>query len=83
MDGRRVRIADLPEAGAYAGRVGQVNGWSSLSEAPDRARTEHGPVIGAHLGGSAKSDIVYGVWFEDTDEVAWFPPSLMDLLSGD
>jgi len=60
-----------------------VNGWSSLSGAPDHARTKHGPVIGAHVGGSAKSDVVYGVWFEETDEVAWFPPHLLDSLEDD
>ena len=70
----------MPEAGDYAGRVGEVNGWSSLSGAPDQARTKHGPVVGAYVGGSARSDIVYGVWFEDTTEVAWFSPHLLDGL---
>jgi hypothetical protein len=40
-------------------------------------------VVGAHLGGSERSDIVYGVWFEDTDEVAWFSPHLLDTLGDD
>jgi hypothetical protein len=83
VEGRRVQIADVPEAGEYAGRVGQVNGWSSLSGAPDEARTDHGPVVCAYVGGSARSDIVYGVWFEETNEVAWFPPLLLDALGDD
>jgi hypothetical protein len=82
MEGR-VRIADVPEAGTFAGRVGEVNGWSSLSGAPDVARTREGPVMGAHVGGSARSDIVYGVWFEETTEVAWFSPHLLDRLDDD
>ena len=57
-----------------------MNGWFSLSGAPDTSRTKHGPVIGADMGGSAKSDIVYGVWFEETEEVAWFSPNLLDAL---
>jgi hypothetical protein len=83
MEGRQVRIADIPEAGVYAGRIGQVNGWSSLSGTPDSSRTKHGPVVGAYAGGSARSDIVYGVWFVDTDEVAWFSPHLLDALGDD
>ena len=70
-----VQVAEVPEAGVYAGRVGHVNGWSSLSGAPDSARG--GPVVGAQVGGSDSSDIVYGVWFDDTGEVIWFSPHLL------
>lgn len=83
MEGQRVRIVDVPEAGVYAGRAGRVSGWSSLSGAPDHARTKHGPVIAVHADGSAESDIVYGVWFEETRETAWFPPHLFELLGMD
>ena len=72
---RQVRIADAPEAGNYAGRAGTLNGWSSLSGAPDEARTKDGPLVGAPVGGA---DVVYRVWFKETDESAWFPPHLLD-----
>jgi hypothetical protein len=74
MEERWVRIADLREAGAYAGRTGRVGGWSILGSAPDSARD--GPVIGAHVGGSDKSDVVYGVNFDDG--MAWFAPHLLE-----
>ena len=62
-----VRVADLPEAGPFAGRVGWVGGWSSLSGAPDSARGGD-PVFGAHIGGSGKSDIVYSINFDETGQ---------------
>jgi hypothetical protein len=30
------------------------------------------------MGGSNKSDIVYGVHFDDTGETAWFAPHLVE-----
>jgi hypothetical protein len=36
------------------------------------------PLIGAHLGGSDKSDVVYGVHFEDATPSAWFSPHLLE-----
>jgi hypothetical protein len=72
-----VRVADLPEAGPFAGRVGWVGGWSSLSGAPDAARGGD-PVFGAHIGGSDKSDIVYSINFDDTGDTAWFSPHLLE-----
>jgi hypothetical protein len=76
MSVKWVRIADLPEAGSFAGKVGWIGGWSSLSGAPDSARD--GPVYGTHLGGSDKSDLVYGIHFDDTRETAWFSPHLLE-----
>jgi hypothetical protein len=67
-----VRIAELPEAGEHAGRVGQVFGWSVPSS------SGVGPVIGAHVGGSAKRDFAYSVFFEDSGEQLWFAPHLLE-----
>jgi hypothetical protein len=77
MSVRWVRIADLPEAGPFAGRVDWVGGWSSLSGAPDSARGDL-PVYGTHLGGSDKSDLVYGIHFDDPRDSAWFSPHLIE-----
>lgn len=76
MSGKWIRVADVPESGPFGARLGWVGGWSSLSGAPDSARG--GPVFGAHMGGSNKSDIVYGVHFDDTGETAWFAPHLVE-----
>jgi hypothetical protein len=67
-----VRIADLPEAGDFAGRVGQVFGRSVPSS------SEVGPVIGAHHGGSSREDLAYGVVFEGETEERWFAPYLVE-----
>lgn len=57
-----IRIAELPEAGEPAGRVGQVFGWSEPSS------SGVGPVIGGHVGGSARRDFAYSIFFEETGE---------------
>ena len=72
----RVRIADLPEAGAFAGRVGEIFGWSI----PSTSRV--GPMIGAEFGGSAREDFAYSVYFEDTGEQEWFTRHLIETLRG-
>jgi hypothetical protein len=67
-----VRIAELPEAGEHAGRVGQVFGWSVPSS------SGVGPVIGGHVGGSDRKDFAYSVFFQDTNEQLWFAPHLLE-----
>jgi hypothetical protein len=70
-----VRIAQLPEADHYAGRVGQVFGWSKPSN------TGELEVIGGHVGGSARRDLAYSVFFEETGEQVWFAPHLVESTS--
>jgi hypothetical protein len=71
VDGSWVQIAELPEAGEYAGRVGKAFGWSVPSSSGVR------PVVGGHIGGSSKRDLAYSVYFEDTKEKVWFSPHLV------
>jgi len=73
---RLVRIADLPEAGEFAGREGLVYGWSIPST------SKVAPVIGAEFGGSAREDFAYSVYFEDTSEQHWFAPHLVETIRG-
>lgn len=70
-----MQIADLPEAGEYAGRIGQVLGWSKPSS------SGVAPVIGGHVGGSARRDLAYSVYFDDTKEQIWFAPNLVTRAS--
>jgi len=67
-----VRIADLPEAGEFAGRVGQLFGRSVPSSSGVR------PVLGARVGGSERVDLAYAVIFEDVDGERWFAPHLVE-----
>jgi hypothetical protein len=67
-----VRIADLPEAGEFAGRVGQVFGRSVPSS------SGVGPVIGANVGGSARVDLAVAVIFADSAGEHWFAPHLVE-----
>jgi hypothetical protein len=67
-----VRIADLPEAGADAGRLGQVFGRSIPSS------SGVGPVIGSRFGGSASQDLAYAVVFEGVDGARSFAPHLVE-----
>jgi len=67
-----VRIAELPEAGQHAGRVGQVFGWTQPSN------TGELDVIGGYVGGSARRDLAYSVFFEETGEQLWFAPHLLE-----
>jgi hypothetical protein len=67
-----VRIADFPEAGAFAGRYGERYGWSVPSS------SGVSPVIGAGVGGSSQQDFAVSVYFEDTDEQVWFAPHLVE-----
>jgi hypothetical protein len=67
-----VRVADLPEAGEYAGRLGQVFGRSVPSS------SGIGPVIGAAFGGSAREDLAYAVIFDGVDGERWFAPHLIE-----
>jgi len=71
-----VRIADLPEAGDFAGRVGEIFGWSIPSS------SGVAPVIGSAFGGSAREDFAYSVYFEDTGEQHWFSRHLIETLRG-
>jgi len=71
-----VRIADLPEAREFAGRTGEIFGWSIPST------SGVGPVIGAEFGGSAREDFAYSVYFEDTREQHWFSRHLIETLRG-
>lgn len=67
--GDRVRIADTPEteAAGVAGRVGEV--WSESRPSVSGV----GPVVGDRGGGIAIS-----VLFEDTEDVVWFAPHLLN-----
>ena len=67
-----VRIADLPEASEYAGRLGRLIGRSIPSS------SEVGPVIGVAFGGSARVDLAYAVLFEGDKNEQWFAPHLVD-----
>ena len=71
-DAAWVRIAELPEAGEHAGRVGQIFGWSVPSS------SGVGPVIGGHVGGSEKRDVAYSVFFEESRKQLWFAPHLVE-----
>jgi hypothetical protein len=64
-----VYIADLYEAGRFAGREGLVFGWT----VPSSSRA--GPVIGAHKG--RDEDFAISVLFPDTGEQEWFAPHLV------
>jgi hypothetical protein len=67
-----VRVADLPEAGEYAGRLGQVFGWSVPSS------SGVGPVIGDTFGGSGREDFAYAIIFDGIDGERWFAPHLVE-----
>jgi hypothetical protein len=71
--GDAVFIADLHEAGAFAGREGEVRGHTkpSLSGCT--------PIIGAHKKPCAL-DLAWSVYFPDTGEQEWFAPHLVRLL---
>jgi hypothetical protein len=65
----RVRILALPEAGRFSDREGVVYGLSTPS------KSGVSPVIGAE---SSDEDFALAVCFDDTDEVAWFAPHLVE-----
>jgi hypothetical protein len=68
----RVFILDVFEAGKFAGREGEVYGWSVPSS------SGVAPVIGARKG--RDEDFAYSVYFEDTGEQEWFAPHLVKLI---
>jgi len=69
--GDRVRIAARPETEAtgFAGRVGEVWGESVPSV------SDVGPVIG-----DRGADLALSVFFEDSEDVAWFAPHLVQCV---
>jgi hypothetical protein len=68
-DPARVFILDVFDAGEFAGREGEVYGWSVPCS------SGVGPVIGARKG--RDEDVAFSVYFEDTGEQAWFAPHLV------
>jgi hypothetical protein len=68
----RAYIADLHEAGRFAGREGLVFGWT----VPSSSGVE--PVIGARKG--RETDFALSVFFEDTEEQQWFAPHLVKVI---
>jgi hypothetical protein len=68
-----VYIADLHEAGRFAGREGLVFGWTVPSSSGE------GPIIGARKG--RDNDFAISVFFPDTDEQEWFAPHLVKKIT--
>jgi hypothetical protein len=65
-EGDQVVIADRPDAGAFAGRLGVIYGWTTPST------SKEGPV-----NGEAPEDFAWSVYFEDSEEQAWFVHDLL------
>jgi hypothetical protein len=72
--GDSVFIADLYEAGPFAGREGVIFGHTRPSS------SQAGP-IGARKG--REEDFAWSVFFPDTAEQEWFAPHLVSFLAGD
>jgi len=68
-----VRIADLSEAGTFAGWIGYVYGMSVPSS------SGVGPIIGEHHG-DRHEDLAYSVYFPETGEQEWFAPHLLEAV---
>ena len=71
--GDAVFIADLHEAGRFAGREGVIYGHTK----PSSSRA--GPIIGVRKG--REEDFAWSVFFEDTGEQEWFAPHLVSLVT--
>jgi hypothetical protein len=74
MELPKARIADLPEAGDFAGRYGLQCGVSIPST------SDVGPVVGGNVDGSARQDFAVAVTFPDTQETHWFAPHLVEVI---
>jgi hypothetical protein len=70
--GDEVYIADLPEAGRFAGREGTVYGHTKPS-----ASGQGKPAIGERKG--REVDFAWSVYFEETGEQEWFAPHVVRL----
>jgi hypothetical protein len=73
--GDYVFIADVHEAGAFAGREGVIFGHTQ----PSSSKAE--PIVGARKGRDA--DFAWSVFFPGTREQEWFAPHLVNFLAAD
>jgi len=72
-EGDSVVIAERPEAGPFAGRVGVIYGWTKPS------KSRKGPVYG-NPARVASDDFAWSVYFEDTGDQEWFAHYLLSLV---